>query len=137
MGCGALKSAVIVREACARPDRVHCVVILNLSPILTGQRVGIKQVSELIWLVTFMGYDLSYSTMGHVGSNQSNIRPGRKCHPCLRTTRFQVRHSKGVVRGSLQWRTGSQGRKRGRRNGMAATSNVFVKSRFLPREALL
>jgi putative transposase len=28
--------------------------------IFAGQNVGIKQVSEKIWLVTFMDYDLGY-----------------------------------------------------------------------------
>jgi putative transposase len=28
--------------------------------IFTGQNVGIKQVSEKIWLVTFMDYDFGY-----------------------------------------------------------------------------
>jgi putative transposase len=33
---------------------------INLSPVFAGQSVGIKQVSEEIWLVTFMDYDLGY-----------------------------------------------------------------------------
>jgi hypothetical protein len=33
---------------------------INLSTVFAGQKVGIKQVSEEIWLVTFMDYDLSY-----------------------------------------------------------------------------
>jgi putative transposase len=33
---------------------------INLSTVFAGQRVGIKQVSDLIWLVSFMGYDLGY-----------------------------------------------------------------------------
>jgi putative transposase len=31
-----------------------------LSTVFAGQRVGIKQVSDLIWLVSFMDYDLGY-----------------------------------------------------------------------------
>src|SRR3954465_1132332 len=31
---------------------------INLSVVFAGQSVGIKQVSEEIWLVTFMDYDL-------------------------------------------------------------------------------
>lgn len=30
---------------------------INLSCVFAGQRVGIKEVSERIWLVTFMNYD--------------------------------------------------------------------------------
>ena len=33
---------------------------INLSQVFAGQSVGIKQVSDEIWLVTFMGYDLGY-----------------------------------------------------------------------------
>ena len=33
---------------------------INLSVVFAGQKVGIKQVSEEIWLVTFMDYDLGY-----------------------------------------------------------------------------
>jgi putative transposase len=33
---------------------------INLSTIFAGQSVGIKQVSDDIWLVSFMDYDLGY-----------------------------------------------------------------------------
>ena len=33
---------------------------INLSLVFAGQNVGIKQVSERIWLVSFMDYDLGY-----------------------------------------------------------------------------
>ena len=33
---------------------------INLSQVFAGQRVGVRQVSERIWLVTFMHYDLGY-----------------------------------------------------------------------------
>ncbi len=33
---------------------------MNLSTVFAGQKVGIKQVSEQIWLVSFMDYDLGY-----------------------------------------------------------------------------
>lgn len=33
---------------------------INLSQVFAGQKVGIKQVTERIWLVTFMDYDLGY-----------------------------------------------------------------------------
>ena len=33
---------------------------INLSTVFAGQKVGIKQVSDEIWLVTFMDYDLHY-----------------------------------------------------------------------------
>jgi putative transposase len=33
---------------------------INLSMVFAGQDVGVKQVSERIWLVSFMHYDLGY-----------------------------------------------------------------------------
>jgi putative transposase len=33
---------------------------INLSQVFAGQSVGVKQVSDRIWLVTFMQYDLGY-----------------------------------------------------------------------------
>jgi putative transposase len=33
---------------------------INLSQVFAGQDVGVKQVSDRIWLVTFMPYDLGY-----------------------------------------------------------------------------
>ena len=33
---------------------------VNLSQVFAGQNVGVMQVGERIWLVTFMRYDLGY-----------------------------------------------------------------------------
>ena len=33
---------------------------INLSTVFAGQRVGLRQVSDDIWLVSFMQYDLGY-----------------------------------------------------------------------------
>ncbi len=33
---------------------------VNVSQVFAGQLVGVRQVSERIWLVTFMDYDLGY-----------------------------------------------------------------------------
>ena len=33
---------------------------INVSQVFAGQKVGVKQVSEHVWLVTFMEYDLGY-----------------------------------------------------------------------------
>src|SRR6188768_826495 len=33
---------------------------INISTVLAGQRLGIKEVDEGIWLVSFMQYDLGY-----------------------------------------------------------------------------
>ena len=33
---------------------------INVSTVLAGQRLGIKEVDDGIWLVSFMHYDLGY-----------------------------------------------------------------------------
>ena len=33
---------------------------VNLSQVFAGQQVGVRQVTERVWLVTFMHYDLGY-----------------------------------------------------------------------------
>ncbi|MGE5169181.1 MAG: hypothetical protein ACM3JC_02275, partial [Rudaea sp.] len=33
---------------------------INLSTVFAGQKVGVKQVDERIWLVSFMQYDLGF-----------------------------------------------------------------------------
>ena len=43
---------------------------VNLSQVLAGQRLGIKEVDEGIWLVSFMHYDLS-----HIDLEQRTLQP--------------------------------------------------------------
>jgi hypothetical protein len=42
----------------------HCICYqrckINVSQVFGGQKVGVKQVADHIWLVTFMDYDLGY-----------------------------------------------------------------------------
>ncbi len=57
---------------------------INVSQVFAGQNVGVKQVSERIWLVTSWSTIWATSTMRRVGSNRSRIRSGRKCYPRLR-----------------------------------------------------
>ena len=33
---------------------------INLSQVYAGQKVGVQQTADHIWLVTFMDYDLGY-----------------------------------------------------------------------------
>ena len=33
---------------------------INLSTVFAGQKIGLKEVSDRIWLVTFMQYDLGF-----------------------------------------------------------------------------
>ena len=37
---------------------------INLSTVLAGQKLGIKEVDDGIWLVSFMTYDLGYIDLG-------------------------------------------------------------------------
>jgi putative transposase len=46
--------------AISHPPAVSGTDQINLSVVFAGQNVGIKQVSEHIWLVSFMHYDLGY-----------------------------------------------------------------------------
>jgi hypothetical protein len=45
-----------------RPHRRICMhrKKINISTVLAGQRVGIKEVDDGIWIVSFMRYDLGY-----------------------------------------------------------------------------
>ena len=42
------------------PDLLHQRAEANLTQVFAGQNVGVTQVGERIWLVTFMHYDLGY-----------------------------------------------------------------------------
>ena len=57
---------------------------LNISTVLAGQRLGIKEVDDGIWIVSFMHYDL-----GFIDLEQKTLQPldnplAQGCHPCLR-----------------------------------------------------
>lgn len=43
---------------------------INISTVLAGQKLGIKEVDEGIWLVSFMHYDL-----GYVDLEQKTLQP--------------------------------------------------------------
>ena len=49
-----MRSAPACGRICLHRKRV------NLSHVFAGQRVGIKEVDEGIWLVSFMHYDLGF-----------------------------------------------------------------------------
>lgn len=74
----ALPGPARVRLSAARQDRsvTTCGRIcfirqkINLSQIFAGQNVGIKQVSDRIWLVNFMDYNL-----GHVDNETCRLEP--------------------------------------------------------------
>ena len=67
---------------------------MNVSQAFAGQLVGVRQVGERIWLVTFMHYDL-----GYFDDETCRLEPianpfaptvlpmspaGIRCYPCLR-----------------------------------------------------
>jgi hypothetical protein len=58
---------------------------IMISTVLAGQRVGIKEVDDAIWLVSFMDYDL-----GYIDLEQRTLQPldnpfwPRGCYLCLR-----------------------------------------------------
>jgi hypothetical protein len=56
----------------------------QISTVLAGQRLGIKEVDDGIWLVSIMRYDLDYFDLEQKACNPSTTRSARGCHPCLR-----------------------------------------------------
>ena len=72
---------------------------INLSVTLAGQAVGIKEVDNGIWLVSFMDYDLGYIDLE--GKNFAAPRKplraksvtyvlGTNCYPCVRSGQVSV-----------------------------------------------
>ena len=57
---------------------------MTVSQVFAGQLVGVRQVSERIWVVTFMDYDLGYFDNETCRREPIAIRLARKCYPCLR-----------------------------------------------------
>jgi hypothetical protein len=43
---------------------------INISVVFAGHRLGIKEVDDGIWLVTFIDYDL-----GYIDPEQRNLQP--------------------------------------------------------------
>ena len=57
---------------------------VNIPIVLAGQKLGIKEVDDGIWLVSFMHYDLGYFDLEQKTLQRSTTRSARGCHPCLR-----------------------------------------------------
>ncbi len=50
---------------------------INISTVLAGQLVGLKEVEDGIWLVSFMHYDL-----GYIDLEQKTLQPiGKRLSP--------------------------------------------------------
>jgi hypothetical protein len=57
---------------------------VNISTVLAGQKLGIKEVDEGIWHVSFMLLRSRIFRPGAKPCNPSTTRSARGCHPCLR-----------------------------------------------------
>jgi putative transposase len=66
---------------------------INFSHVFAGQKIGITQVGERVWLVTFMHYDLGYfdDETCRLEPDPESLRSesvtdvrGMNCHPCDR-----------------------------------------------------
>jgi putative transposase len=57
---------------------------INLSTVFAGQNVGVKEVDEKVWLISFMHYDSGSSTTSPIASNALKARSLLRCYPCPR-----------------------------------------------------
>jgi putative transposase len=57
---------------------------INLSQVFAGQDVGVKQMSDRIWLAPSWTTISATSTTRRAGSSPSRTRSARKCYLCLR-----------------------------------------------------
>ena len=63
---------------------------INISTVLAGQRLGIKEVDDGIWIVSFMHYDLGFIDLEQKTLQPSTTPSALGCHPCLKG-RFEIR----------------------------------------------
>jgi hypothetical protein len=54
---------------------------INVSTVLAGQRLGLKEVDDGIWLVSLI--DLGHFDLEQKTLQPSTTRSARGCHPCL------------------------------------------------------
>ena len=59
------------RRTGARGVRARFPSVVNLSTVFAGQSVGIREVEDQIWLVSFMQYDL-----GFFDQDEARVEPG-------------------------------------------------------------
>ncbi len=78
---------------------------INMSTVLAGQRLGIKEVDDGIWLVSFMHYHLGYIDLEQRTLQTLDTRSARGCHPCFRNvlspmcpgwTNVKLKRAKGL-----------------------------------------
>jgi hypothetical protein len=80
---------------------------INLSSVFAGQTIGIREVDDQIWLVSFLEYDLGYFESGQGRSAQLTGPPPTPPGMRVRTGRFEkLRFMRVVVHRddqSTQW----------------------------------
>ena len=54
---------------------------INLSRVFAGQKVGVKEVSEKVWLVTCMHYDLGFSIRSSGGWLLADLKTLERARP--------------------------------------------------------
>jgi hypothetical protein len=78
---------------------------INISTVLAGQRLGITEVEDGIWLVSFMHYDLGYIDLEQrdLATNRQPVRHevvthvlGTNCYPCLRAVQSEFGSGRGT-----------------------------------------
>ena len=78
---------------------------INISTALAGQRLGIKEVDDGIWLVSFMHYDLGYFDLEQktphpldnpFGTPVVTHVLGTFCYQCLRAGQNEIGRSGGI-----------------------------------------
>jgi hypothetical protein len=57
---------------------------INISTVLAGQRLGIREVDEAIWLASFIDYDLGYIDLEQRTLQPTDTPSAQGCHPCLK-----------------------------------------------------
>jgi hypothetical protein len=57
---------------------------VNISTVLADQKLGIKEVDEGSWLVSFLDYDLGYIDLEQKTLQPLTTRSAQGCHPSLR-----------------------------------------------------
>jgi hypothetical protein len=81
----------ILVTACGRISMMRKKI--NISTVLAGQRLGITEVDDGIWLVSFMHYDLGYIDLEQrtLADHRQSVRheivthvSGANCYLCLR-----------------------------------------------------
>src|SRR5215472_6302839 len=71
---------------------------INLSTSLAGQAVGVKEVEDGIWLVSFMNYDLGYIDLEEKTLHPWRTPSGQKCNLCLRNVLLPMSPERTIER---------------------------------------